>query len=505
MPNSEYSNYENGYLLPETIDAVVGNMEQFKNIADTHLEFLRSVLGDLSSVKIQEVEPPESMMPPNIEFTDIQAPANTMQEPNLSVLDNIETDTSFPDAPDIKMPDAPTMAEYIAPIKPEIDTDIDVTVEMPDISQYQEELDKIIAVNFDWQEPKYECELFDTLHGKIKGIVSGNDTATGLPIEIEQALFDRAEERESREVLRQKQTAIDTWAARGFELPSGALNKQLDAIEEQGSLKIAALNRDILVQSAQWKIETLRFAIEKGIVLEELCFNIWNNGVNRLFESVRFAFTAAIEKNKIFLTVIETLLKTAQIKTDIIKSKIEVIKARFDAYKTEVSAFAEMISAEKVKFDAYTAQINAENAKMDAYKTVVQAHAERLRSKADIIGQVANAKINKYKADIDAYRANLQIAVSQADLRNTYAKLLTDTNIHFSQLKIEEYKAKLQQASHAAQLSLESMKALGQYSAQLAAGAMSAQHVSASLSASSGYSHGWNKSESKSESHNYTY
>ena len=489
--------YADGSVMGETVDLVTSRMQDFKNISDQHTIFLSGVLGDLANVKIADIDEPPPLATPNISFTDLDLPQNNLQTPDLSVLDSVEFTADFPNPPETTMPTAPTMADIDEPVKPDIDTNIDTDIDIPDISQYQTELDKIIAVNFDWQEPKYECELFDTLHGKIKGIVSGNDTATGLPIAIEQALFDRAEERESREVLRQKQTAIDTWTARGFELPSGALNKQLDAIEEQGSLKIAALNRDILVQSAQWKIETLRFAIEKGIALEELCFNIWNNGVNRLFESVRFAFTAAIEKNKIFLTVIETLLKTAQIKTDIVRSKIEVIKARFDAYKTEVSAFAEMISAQKTKFDAYTAQINAERSKMDAYKTVVQAHAERLRSKADIVGQVANAKINRYKADIDAYRAELQVATA------TFAKMQTDTNLQFSRMQIEEYKAKLQKAFNEAQLALEAMKALGQFSAQLAAGAMSAQHISASMSASGSASD--STSTSTSTSHNYTY
>ena len=487
--------YADGSVMGETVDLVTSKMQDFKTIADQHTAFLRGVLGDLANVQIADIDAPPPLQAPAIDFTDLQVPQNTLQAPDLSVLDGVDFDADFPDAPNTTMP---TLTEHTAPDKPDIDTEVDTNVEIPDISQYTDELDKIVAVNFDWQEPTYQCELKDTLHTKLKGIISGNDTATGLPVEIENALFDRARDRESRETLRLRQEVIDTWAARGFELPQGAMNKQLDAISEQGSLKSAEINRDILVQSAQWKIETLRFAVEKGIVLEELCFNIFNNATNRLFESVRFAFNAAIEKNKIYLTAIETLLKTAQIKTDIVKTKVEVIKARFDAYKAEVSAFSELISAEKVKFDAYSAQ-------MSAYNTLINAHATRLKAKADIVGTVASTKINKYKADIDAYRAELQVAVSQADLRNSYTKLLTDTNMQYSRLQIEEYKAKLQKALNEAQLALEAMKALGQYSAQLAAGAMSAQHISASMSAHGSASDSTSTSTSTSTSHNYTY
>ena len=65
--------------------------------------------------------------------------------------------------------------------------------------------------------------------------------------------------------------------------------------------------------------------------------------------------------------------------------------------------------------------------------------------------------------------------------------------------------------AHFAQLALEAAKAMGQYSAQLAAGAMSAMHVSASVSGSGSQSNSYSnsdsrsKSESKSESHNYNY
>ena len=64
--------------------------------------------------------------------------------------------------------------------------------------------------------------------------------------------------------------------------------------------------------------------------------------------------------------------------------------------------------------------------------------------------------------------------------------------------------------SHAikkAELAAESMKGIAQFNTQLAAGAMSAMHVSASISGSgsSSLSYSASESESKSESHNYSY
>ena len=72
-------------------------------------------------------------------------------------------------------------------------------------------------------------------------------------------------------------------------------------------------------------------------------------------------------------------------------------------------------------------------------------------------------------------------------------------------MQLKEYEAKMQKAIQEANIALESAKAMGQYTAQLAAGAMSAAHVSASISGSGSASTSRSTSDSKSESHNYNY
>ena len=81
----------------------------------------------------------------------------------------------------------------------------------------------------------------------------------------------------------------------------------------------------------------------------------------------------------------------------------------------------------------------------------------------------------------------------------------TRTSIAYSEMQMKEYEAKIQKAIQEAQIALEAAKAMGQYTAQLAAGAMSAAHVSASISGSGSASTSFSNSQSKSESHNYNY
>ena len=90
-------------------------------------------------------------------------------------------------------------------------------------------------------------------------------------------------------------------------------------------------------------------------------------------------------------------------------------------------------------------------------------------------------------------------------MQSRFADMNTRTNIAYAEMQISEYQAKMQHAVQEAQVALEAAKALGQYTAQLAAGAMSAAHVSASISGSGSASSSDSKSESTSTSHNYSY
>lgn len=80
---------------------------------------------------------------------------------------------------------------------------------------------------------------------------------------------------------------------------------------------------------------------------------------------------------------------------------------------------------------------------------------------------------------------------------------LRPSAVAYAEMQISEYQAKMQNAIQKAQIALESAKALGQYTAQLAAGALSAVHVSAGMSASGSVSS--SESKSTSTSHNYSY
>lgn len=244
-------------------------------------------------------------------------------------------------------------------------------------------------------------------------------------------------------------------------------------------------------------------------------------------------FKAKLDAVQSSVEVYKGLMQGAQVRADVIKSQ-------FEMYRSEVQAFAETIAAEKVKFDAYDSRMKGEATKASVFDAQARAYAatvQAVSSQADVKvkeGQLrieaTQASIAKYMGDIEAYKAQLDaglkaaqystevfraqmegykatadITVAEADLKGRYAEMATRTNIAYAEMQIASYSAQMQNSVQQAQIALESAKAVGQYSAQLAAGAMSAAHVSASISGSGSATVSGTGTESISTNHNYNY
>ena len=623
-------------ILGVAVETVTSKISDLDALGDKYSAALTAALASISDIEVAEVAPPARLeapqaSPPPVNLGDAptfspptlvmpSAPAGLNIDDLLADLDVGDMD-DIPEPPTlipINIPDAPGMAAIPAPVRPSIDTTVEIpaapTFTMPEM----EALEQISLPDFEfpdlptfdatppdasgitvpsvfinWAEPAYESELLDELQAKVSAMMAGG---TGLPAPIEDALFSRARQRDSAETHRAVQEAVDTWASRNFSMPPGMLVKQADIIREQGRLRAAELNRDIMIEAAKWEIESIRFAVQQGMALEQLTANIHENVAKRLFEVARFQAEAQINvfnaqislfnaQNSAFETLAQvyrtrldgaisklTAYKTAidgqvalgqinQQRVDVFKAKLEAvqsnvdvykalmqgaqvraetIKNQFDAYRADVQAFAEQIGAEKVKFDAYESQVKGETAKagmLDAQARAYASTVQALASKADIKVkgaqikmEAARTKVSKFLADVDAYKATLQanlsevqystsafqaqveawrakssVTVADAEMQSRFADMNARTNIAYAEMQISEYTAKMQKAVQEAQIALEAAKALGQYTAQLAAGAMSAAHVSASISGSGSASSSDSRSESTSTSHNYNY
>ena len=628
-----------GRAMDTAIDVVNSRVERLNQTAEQYSSVLQSALGNLGNIRMADVSQPSVMPapaapPPALVLGSMPAYSpGQVRVPSMpqglsidGLLDDLDVGgLNLPEAPVIPamtLPPAPTMVLPAAPVRPAIDTQVDIPAEptivmpemeqllqltiptfefpqLPDFNGVPPSADHIVVPNvfINWAEPQYQSELLPDLVEWVKRYMAGG---TGLPAPVEDALFGRARERDSAEERRAVQEAIDTWAARGFTMPPGMLVRQTDAVREQARLKAAELNRDILIEAAKWEQENIRFAVQQGMALEQLLQNLHENTAKRLFEVARFQAEAQINvfnaqiglfnaQNSAFQTLAQVYrtrldgalaklqaYKTAidgqaalgqinQQRVEVFKAKLaavqssvevfnammrgaqvkaDVIKNQFDAYRADVQAYAEQVGAEKVKFDAFDSQMKGEIAKAGMFEASARAYAATVQgvaSKADVrvkSGQLrleaARVHIARYLADLDAFKAQLeaslkevqtgtagfgaqveawkagaQMNVAGAEMHSRFADMQTRTNIAFSEMQISQYNANISKAHQQAAIALEAAKSMGQYAAQLAAGAMSALHVSASVQGSGtqsdSVSYSTQNSTSTSTNHNYTY
>ena len=580
--------------------------------------------------------------------------------PTAPTLDKISTPTkpSFDLA--VNLPPTPIIDRINLPSRPNVDTDIDLPV-APDMSL--PEMAKLFDVSLPvwndsalpvwdessvkqldpakfsfngawWQEQDYQSDVYDKLLMTAKNMLDPNKIGNfGLPDGVVNALFNKPRERLARETKRAMQEATTRWASRGFSLPSGVLDKQINAILDDESLRVSELNADIFVQATKEQMEQLRFAVTQGLALEQHTFNIFDNMVKRMFEMARYnaeaefklydyyvqvfnanndSYKMAVEiynskvqniltiyktkldaqsaignLNQQLLEVYKTKLQGVQMNAEVFKTlmsgasvKMDAVKTQIEAYRTDLQAYSEALNGEKLKFelyktrldgesikadigktqaqiyatqmDAYKTQVESENRKLDAYDSIVKAelakaqiydtqvkaYAERLRAyqaqgdlglkQIQIKTDVAKAYLSKYGAELDGYKAHLQanlqlvqtnaenfrtgvdawrskiqMQVTGLETQSKWTDMQTRTNIAFGEMQMKQYEALIKNAQTKAQIALEQAKSVGQFSAQLAAGAMSAGHISASISASGSASTSQSKSESTSHSYSY--
>lgn len=246
-------------------------------------------------------------------------------------------------------------------------------------------------------------------------------------------------------------------------------------------------------------------------------------------------FRAKLNAVQASVEVFKSMMQGAQVRADVIKNQ-------FDAYRADVQAFAEEVGAEKVKFDAYESQAKGETAKagmLDAQARAFASTIQGLATKAEIRVKGSQLKLDaarvhiaKYLADVDGFKAELDASlkevqygtavfqanvegwkaktsanVAAAEVQSRFADMSARTNIAFAEMQISQYQANINKAVQSAQIALEAAKAMGQYSAQLAAGAMSAMHVSAGVTGQGSQSDtfGISNTTTTTTSHNYNY
>lgn len=415
---------------------------------------------------------------PDITFV---APAATpsalaLAEPGITIDDFVtsEPTLTFPSAPTVfydsappvpavaavTVPTAPTVAAVTLPTMLALST---ITVPTIDLHEsWLTQLETIPTLSLLAPTPysysrgaAYASDLLADVKAKLEERIAGG---TGLSAAVEQAIWDRARDRETRTAQANIDQVARTNEALGFQLPTGTLASQLREAEQNYYDKLSEFSRDVSIKQAELEQANLKDTIAAGIQLEGQLIEYSWKMENLAFESAKqYAenaiqihnatiekFKALIDGYRAYASAYDTIIKGQMAAVDIYKAQLEgeqtkanintalvqQYKAQIDAglaqvevYKAQVQGAQTLIQLEQTKVSAaaetiraYVAQVNAETAKVEAYKASVQAESTKIevfRAQVEAYKAKVGAQADQARAEVSRYSALFQAKASE--------------------------------------------------------------------------------------------
>jgi len=327
-------------------------------------------------------------------------------------------------------------------------------IEVPDIEVPSDDTGEL-TTSFVFNEPPYASDLIDAVKTSLLDYIQNG--GTGLGADVEAAIWARARARQELQNERVYNEALNFFAARGFTIPPGALGGRLvEALAEQTRAD-AQLNYEILIEQARLGQEMTKHTLTVSVQLE---------GVEKDFAN-----------------------KVAQRALDNARAAVDVI---INTYNAKVTGYAARVEACKIKAQVAeiraNVQINKGNQVIAIYAAEMEKYKAMLTQEMAIVESFA--KVYYYK--VAGYEADAKVAVGLLEGQvEAFKGRLTQAN-NQTQLSIKEAELILQSYIGALALQTEAMKGGANVSAQIAASALNAINVSASIGATAH----WQQSES---------
>ena len=271
-----------------------------------------------------------------------------------------------------------------------------------------------------------------------------------------------------------------------------------------------------LIQAETLRLEQYRIEIEA----QKLVSDINLQAIQVYSERIK-ALLAAVEVYKAQLDGVKTSVEVDRVRIEGFKATVDAYKSVVDAKTSEYQAWAESIKGEVAKVSIYEAQGRTFGTLVDAYKTGETVKIENMKSQIDaneLLVKKFGAEVGYLSEQIKAGIAQVdtgvkiydgqakvygsQIAGEDARVRalSEQIRLIIAAGTADAELKLKSADLNVQQLLRIAQIEQEGKKAAGAVAGQLAASAMSAFNLGATVS--SGWSFG--VGNTLNENHNLT-
>lgn len=412
-------------------------------------------IGDPGPAPTAPAEAPNPVfgLPPSV-YTPTFGAAPDIVYPDVPQYGDITGDIPLPDLFDIVLPDAPDVdidGIVFAGVRPTF------TANTPD------------ADDFDYTEVPYDPLMVDQLTAKLTDMLNGQ---SGIPLIIENALWEREAEREFGEALRAEQDVVADWGSRGFSRPGGQVAALLERARQNNQNQRNQKSRDVAIRVQEVLIQQLDKAVTSGIALEDVWVRLYSSVQDRRLQAAQVAVNISIAVFNAHVSLFNAEMQGYQIDAQVYKERIEAEIAKVQLFAEQIRAqslvsqinqqavelYRAQLSAVEVNVraylgfvQAYTAQLDGERLKLDVYRTTLEAENTKLQSSSlqvQIFGQLVQAESVKqqayvgrtqsyvasisawqtqYQALIERFRAELGLAETQTKVYDAKVRGLEAT------------------------------------------------------------------------------
>jgi hypothetical protein len=289
---------------------------------------------------------------------------------------------------DITVPDAATL----------------VGVYNTEMSGHRNLLPTFITGNADAFISKYAPE-FALLRARINNAITAyTDPVTGggvgIPINIENAIYARAGDKNNVEFQRAIDTSLDTLAKKGYTIPPGAaLGSMRQARTAMGDAMVRS-STDIATKNVELEQQNFQFMLKLGEAVEEKMLDMVDKFMVLSLRMDEQAISSAKE-------MVATYVAAYNL-------NVMVYKALWEGYSADAAVYRDKIAALEATVRVYESQIKAELAKTEVNTAMVNV----LRAVADVNQSLANS----YKTQVEAALAPLEVAKIQVAIYEANAR-----------------------------------------------------------------------------------
>ncbi len=304
-----------------------------------------------------------------------------------------------PAEPDFILPPVPTLIELAVPDAP--------VLALPEFDAVPGLAPDAPSASFEYAELEYNTALLTGMNAKLADMVA-DMTATGIDPDVEDAIWNRAADREAMLTHRATGEALRLMKSRGFRIPEASLVRVVQQALQQGLQRSSSFERAVAVERARLQQANFRFSIETSVSLESRMIDKANAAMARMLDAAKSTVQAEIQMFNAQVQLFTAEVQAFGMKAEVFKIRLQAALARIEVYRAELEAQRAIADVNDQKIAIYKAQIEGVRTIVATYSTRVDAAKEQISSNKSVV--------EGYRARIGALEAQVAAKATQYDI-----------------------------------------------------------------------------------------